>query len=205
FTRGNRLSYSPRDLSSMVLAWESEMDVNSALASVQAPTLVLHREGCHSISPDHGRYLAEHIAGAHFALLRGRDTYLFTEPAAEAEGQIEKFLYGLHGTTEPDRALATILFTDVVGSTQQLSAVGDRAWRNVLDSHDVVARTVLEQHGGRLVRTTGDGILAIFDGPGRAIRCAVALNDALRPLGLEIRAGLHTGEIENRGAGIAGI
>jgi class 3 adenylate cyclase len=96
----------------------------------------------------------------------------------------------------------------MVGSTQQLSAVGDQAWRNLLDSHDVVARTVVDQHGGRVVRTTvttGDGILATFDGPGRAIRCALALTDALRPLGVQIRAGLHTGEVENRENDIAGI
>jgi len=97
------------------------------------------------------------------------------------------------------------LFTDFVGSTKHLSALGDSAWRDLLDSHDVIARTAVEQHGGRLVRTTGDGILATFDGPGRAIRCARALGDALQPLGVEIRAGLHTGEVENRGSGIDGI
>jgi class 3 adenylate cyclase len=108
-------------------------------------------------------------------------------------------------TEATDRALAAILFTDFVGSTKHLSAVGDHAWRNLLDSHDVIARTLVEQHGGRLVATTGDGILATFDGPGRAIRCATALRDTLRPLGVEIRAGLHTGEIEIRGTDIAGI
>jgi class 3 adenylate cyclase len=107
--------------------------------------------------------------------------------------------------SESDRALAAILFTDFVESTKQLSAVGDRAWRNLLDSHDVIARTVVEQHGGHLVRTTGDGTLAIFDGPGRAIRCTTALGDALQALGVEIRAGLHTGEVERRGTEIAGI
>jgi class 3 adenylate cyclase len=98
-----------------------------------------------------------------------------------------------------------ILFTDFVGSTKQLSALGDQAWRNLLDSHDVIARTAVEQHGGHLVNTTGDGILATFDGPGRAIRCATALGDALQPLGIEIRSGLHTGEVERRGAEITGI
>jgi class 3 adenylate cyclase len=127
------------------------------------------------------------------------------EPAAPGLREIDEFLRGLHGATESDRALAAILFTDFVGSTKQLSALGDRAWRNLLDSHDVIARTIVEQHSGRLIKTTGDGILATFDGPGRAIRCAIALRDALRPLGLEIRAGLHTGEIELRGQDIAGI
>jgi class 3 adenylate cyclase len=107
--------------------------------------------------------------------------------------------------TESDWSLAAILFTDFVGSTKQLSALGDRAWRNLLDSHDVIARTAVEQHGGHLVRATGDGILATLDGPGRAIRCALAIGDSLQPLGVEIRAGLHTGEVENRGSDIAGI
>ena len=207
FTRGNRLSYSPRDLS-MMLAWETALDVTDVLASVRAPSLVVHREECQAIPLDQGRFLAEHISGARLSLVRGRDSYLFTEPSHEAERHIEEFLQGLHATIETNRALAAILFTDMVGSTQQLSVIGDRAWRNLLDSHDVVARTVVEQHGGCLVRTTvttGDGILATFDGPGRAIHCALALADALRPLGVQIRAGLHTGEVENRESDIAGI
>jgi class 3 adenylate cyclase len=111
----------------------------------------------------------------------------------------------LHETIEPDRALAAILYTDIVGSTERVSAMGDREWRNLLDTHDAVARTIVEQHRGRIIKTTGDGILATFHGPGRAIRCALALGDALRPLGLEIRSGLHTGEVELRGTDIAGI
>jgi class 3 adenylate cyclase len=207
FTRANRLSFSPRDLS-MTLAWETTIDVSDALASVRAPCLVLHREECQAVPLAQARFLAQHIKGARLALLRGRDSYLFTEPSHEAEHHIEEFLRGLHGTIETNRALATILFTDMVGSTAQLSTVGDRAWRNLLDSHDAVARTVVEQHGGRLVRntvTTGDGILATFDGPGRAIHCALALADALRPLGVQIRAGLHAGEVEKRESDIAGI
>ena len=127
------------------------------------------------------------------------------EPAEPCVQSIEDFLADLHEPTHAERALAAILFTDFVGSTEHLSTVGDQAWRNLLDSHDVVARTVVEQHAGNLLKTTGDGILATFDGPGRAIRCATALRDALRPLGIEIRAGLHTGEVENRGSDIAGI
>jgi class 3 adenylate cyclase len=205
--RSMRLAYSPRDASE-VFAEQLQLDVRNVLASVRVPTLVLHREGYPAIPLEHGRYLAEHILGARLVVLPGRDTLLFNEPAEPGLHHLEKFLTGLHGTTEPDRALAAILFTDMVGSTQQLLAAGDRAWRNLLDSHDVVARTVVEQHGGRLVRTTvttGDGILATFDGPGRAIRCALALADALRPLGIQIRAGLHTGEVENREDDIAGI
>lgn len=181
------------------------MDVRSALVSVRVPTMVLHREGCQVAALDDSRYLAEHIPGAQLAVLPGSDVCLFSEPAAPGLHHIEEFLGGLHGVTESDRALAAILFTDFVGSTKHVSALGDRAWRNLLDSHDVIARTVVEQHGCHLVRTTGDGILATFDGPGRAIRCTTALGDALQPLGLQIRAGLHTGEVEHRGTGIDGI
>jgi class 3 adenylate cyclase len=202
--RSARLSLSPRDARTL-FRWERSMDVRHALASVRVPTLVLHREGYQWVALEHGKYLADHIPGARFEVVPGSDGLLFSEPVAESLRHIEEFLSGLHGATESDRALAAILFTDFVGSTERASALGDRAWRNVLDSHDVVARPVVEQHRGQLVKTTGDGVLATFDGPGRAIRCAIALADALRPLGLEIRAGLHTGEIEVRGSDIAGI
>jgi class 3 adenylate cyclase len=202
--RSIRVSCRPRDATTL-LALETQMDVRGALASVRVPTLVLHREGCQVAPLDDSRYLAEHIPGAQLAVLPGSDVCLFSEPAAPGLQHIDEFLGGLHDVTEFDRALAAILFTDFVGSTKHLSALGDRAWRNLLDSHDVIARTAVEQHGGHLVRSTGDGILATFDGPGRAIRCARALGDALQPLGLEIRAGLHTGEVEHRGTGIDGI
>jgi class 3 adenylate cyclase len=202
--RSMRLAYNRRDVSAL-LAWSSQVDVRNALASVRVPTLVLHREECQVIVLDHGRYLADHIPGARLAVLPGRDFTLYTDPAEQGVQHIDDFLRGLHGPTESDRALAAILFTDFVGSTKQLSTLGDHAWRNLLDSHDVIARTVVEQHAGRLIKSTGDGILATFDGPGRAIRCATALRDALRPLGIEIRAGLHTGEVEIRSDDIAGI
>jgi class 3 adenylate cyclase len=202
--RSMNLGYSPRDASE-IYGWETQMDVRSTLPLVCVPTLILHREDCQTIALDNGRYLAAHIPGAQLVVLPGRDINLFTEPAEPGLQHVEMFLRGLHGPSESDRALAAILFTDLVRSTERLSALGDRAWRNLLDSHDVIARTVLEQHSGRLIKTTGDGILATFDGPGRAIRCAIALRDALRPLGLEIRAGLHTGEVEIRGTDIAGI
>ena len=202
--RSIRLAYSPRDASTL-FGEQTQMDVRNALASVRVPTLVLHREDYPGVALDHARYLAENIAGAQLVVLPGKDVHLFMEPAAPGLQHIEEFLRGLHGAQESDRALAAILFTDFVGSTEHLSALGDHAWRNLLDSHDVIARTVVEQHSGRLVKSTGDGILATFDGPGRAIRCAIALRDALRPLGLEIRAGLHTGEVEIRGTDIAGI
>ena len=182
------------------------IDVRHVLASVQAPTLVMQQEGFAGVTPDSGRYVADHIGGARLVVVPGRDGILYSDPTGEVFGHIEEFLDALHAAAESDdRALAAILFTDIVGSTEKASALGDREWRRLLESHDVVARTAVERHRGRLVKMTGDGMLAIFDGPGRAIRCAKSLGDALRPLGLDIRAGLHTGEVEVRGADIAGI
>ena len=134
------------------------------------------------------------------------DAFPFVEPGRDiAFREIEEFLAGLTTAAVPDRALATILFTDIVGSTQRAVEFGDHGWRNLLETHDAISRTLIDQRHGRIVKSTGDGILATFDGPGRAIRCANALGDALRPLGLSIRAGLHTGEVEIRGSDIAGI
>ena len=207
FARSLRLSLTPREAEKL-LGVISTMDVRSVLESVRVPTLVLHREAYQAIPLSHGQYLADHIPDAKLAVLPGRDSVIYTEPAEEGLQAIEQFLTDLHAPSQPDRALAAILFTDIVSSTEQLSTLGDREWRNLLDSHDVLAKTVVEQNGGRLVydsEATGDGILATFDGPGRAIRCATALNEALRPLGVAIRAGLHTGEVEMRDTGIAGI
>jgi class 3 adenylate cyclase len=203
-TRSNRLAYSPSEAGA-ILGWESMTDVRHVLGSVRVPTLVLHRDRLQIVPLEHGRYLAERIAGARLEVLPGRDAHLFNEPAEPGLQHVNEFLRGLHEPSDSDRALAAILFTDFVGSTKHLSALGDRAWSNLLDSHDAIARTVVEQHTGRLVKTTGDGILATFDGPGRAIRCSIALRDSLRPLGVEIRAGLHAGEVEIRGDDIAGI
>jgi class 3 adenylate cyclase len=194
----------PREASTF-LHREQSVDVRDALASVRVPTLVIHRDKF-VIPAEQGRYLAEHIDGARFLLVEGRDGVLFTGSTAnEIIASIEEFLSGLQAVPEADRALAAILYTDIVESTQRVAALGDREWRTLLDTHDAVARTMVSQYRGRVVKMTGDGMLAIFDGPGRAIRCATALGDALRPLGLEIRAGLHTGEVEMRGTDIAGI
>jgi len=199
-----RVACSPRDAGAL-FAEQARMDVRNVLSSVKLPTLVLHREGFPLAPVNDGRYIADHIPGARFVALPGRDIQPWMEPAEPGARCIEQFLADLQAPNEPDRALAAILFTDFVGSTKHLSTVGDQAWRNLLDSHDVVARTIVAQHSGNLIKTMGDGILATFDGPGRGIRCATALRDALRPLGIEIRAGLHTGEVEMRGSDIAGI
>ena len=202
FAKGARLYMSPSE-ASRVMYYQQSLDVREILPLIQAPTLVMHREGVQFIPLEQGRYLAENIAGAKLVILPGNGAFMFTDDAAKPH--LDEFLASLVSVVEPDRALATILFTDIVSSTERLSALGDREWRNLLDTHDALCRTLVGQHRGRVVKTTGDGVLATFDGPGRAIRCAIALRDALRPLGIEIRAGLHTGEVEVMQADIAGI
>ena len=203
FTKNQRL-YLPPSVATTRIAGQL-VDVRESLEMVRVPTLVLHHDDWAIMPVENGRYLGEHIPGARLAIVPGTDGYIFTEPSTDALRELDTFLGGLTAVVEPDRALAAVLFTDIVDSTQRASAMGDRQWRSLLETHDAVARTIVEQHRGRVVKMTGDGVLATFDGPGRAIRCALALGDALRPLGVEIRAGLHTGEVEVRDADIAGI
>ena len=172
---------------------------------MQAPTLILHRRGFELVPIAQGRYLADHIAGARLIELPGSDVDLTWETPELALDAIQEFLTGVRRTAEPDRVLATVLFTDIVGSTERAARLGDRRWRELLEVHDELAGRLVEQFGGRLVKTTGDGILATFDGPGRAIRCAAALRDELTGIDLQIRAGLHTGEIELREGDVGGI
>jgi class 3 adenylate cyclase len=174
-------------------------DVRGVLDAVQAPTLVVSRP-----TTAQRRYLAEHIAGAQFIEVPGRDYLAFVDSAPILDAT-EEFLTGHRAESDPDRVLATVLFTDLVASTSQAAEMGDRRWRNLLATHDALVRTQLDRFRGREIKSTGDGVLATFDGPGRAIRCACAIRDALSAVGLEVRAGLHTGEIELRGDDIAGI
>jgi class 3 adenylate cyclase/pimeloyl-ACP methyl ester carboxylesterase len=207
FAKNQRMYMSP-SAAAKVLQGQQAWDVREALPLVGVPTLVLHVEEFMPIPAGHGRYLADHITDASLILLPGTDAVFYgpNEPATDlAKVKIEEFLGGSTLVAEPERSLSTILFTDIVGSTAMASELGDRAWRNLLETHDAVARTVVGQHRGRVVKMTGDGVLATFDGPGRGIRCALALNESLRPLGVEIRAGLHTGEVEVREEDIAGI
>jgi class 3 adenylate cyclase len=183
----------------------AEVDVRPILPLVQAPTLVLHRRGFELVPIANGRYLAEHIAGARLVELPGSDVDLSWEAPELALDAIQEFLTGVRRSAEPSRVLATVLFTDIVGSTERAARVGDRRWRELLTVHDELAGRLVEQFRGRLVKTTGDGILGTFDGPGRAIRCAAALRDELAGIGLAIRAGLHTGEIELRDGDVGGI
>jgi class 3 adenylate cyclase/alpha-beta hydrolase superfamily lysophospholipase len=203
FAKDQRLYMSPRD-AARVLDNEQLWDVREALPLVGVPTLVLHVEGFLPIPVEHGRYLARHIEGARLVVLPGSDAVPHGS-MEDANRCIAEFLGGLTNVSVPERALSAILFTDIVGSTARAAELGDRQWRDLIETHDAVARTVVDQHQGRVVKMTGDGLLATFDGPGRAMRCAHALRESLRPLGVEIRAGLHTGEIEVRESDIAGI
>ena len=180
-------------------------DVRSALSAVQAPTLVLYRSGDRYTGKPHATYLAEHIAGASLVEVPGDDNMIFAGRSDADLDEIEEFLTGTRHGPESDRVLATVLFTDIVASTERAAQLGDRAWRELLDAHDRVVRRQLERFRGHEVNTVGDGFLSTFDGPGRAIVCACAIRDAVRALGIEVRAGLHTGEVEVRGNDIAGL
>ncbi len=181
------------------------VDARPLLPQVKAPSLVLHRRNFQLVPIQHGRYLAEHIAGARLVELPGGDGPLVWQTPELALDAIEEFLTGARAAAEPDQILATVLFTDIVGSTQQAAQLGDRRWRELLELHDQAARRWVEAFGGRLVKTTGDGILATFDSPARAIRCTAALREELSGLAIQIRAGLHTGEIELRHGDVGGI
>jgi class 3 adenylate cyclase len=181
------------------------IDVRNILPSIQVPTLVLHRREVPYMTMAQGQYLAEVIPGARFVSVPGSDVTIYTKPNAQIVDQIEEFLTGTPANAGTDRALATILFTDIVGSTERAASLGDRRWRTLLQGHDQAARGIIKEQGGRLIKLTGDGVLATFEGPGRAIRGAFALRDALDLLGIGIRVGLHTGEVELRGDDIGGI
>ena len=189
------------------LRFGQETDVRHVLPAIAVPTLVVHRTGDPLVSIAQGRYLAEHIPGARMLELPG-DFHVGGHPGANDDllEEVQEFLTGARATApEVDRILATILFTDIVGSTQQAAALGDRRWRDVLDAHDAAVRRELVRFRGRELKTTGDGFFAAFDGPARAIRCGQAIAAAARGLGLEVRAGLHTGECELRGGDLAGL
>jgi class 3 adenylate cyclase len=182
-----------------------EVDVRSLLPLVQAPTLVLHRRDFRLLPVEHGRYLAEHIPNARLVELPGADGPLTWEYPEVTLGHIEEFLTGVRGTVPPTRVLATVLFTDIVASTERAAELGDRRWRELLQVHDDLGTRLVERWGGRVVKSTGDGLLATFDGPGRAIAGAVALRDQLADIDVQIRAGLHAGEVELRGDDVGGI
>ena len=182
-----------------------EIDVRSVLPSIQAPTLVLHRRDDEWIRPAHGRYLAAHIPHAQFEILDGDEDLFFQGDVDGLIDRIELFLSGEHRPVQIERVLKSILFTDLVDSTHQAASHGDRRWGILLDSHDAIVRRAVTTHGGSEVKSTGDGVLALFDGPARAVRCAASIRDDLGAIGLRVRAGVHVGEIEQRPNDVGGI
>ena len=197
FARLERQSMAPAVVDP-ILRWQYAIDVRAVLPAISTPTLVLHTADNGPIPIELGRYLAEHIPSARLVELPGTDFTPFID-------EIEEFVTGTRGATEHGRMLTTLLFTDLVASTDRVAAIGDRAWHTVLDRHDDAVRHQLARFSGHQEKFTGDGILATFDGPARAIRAGTAIRDAARQIGLEVRVGIHTGEVERRGAELAGI
>jgi class 3 adenylate cyclase len=187
------------------LAMLRDLDVRSVLPAIRAPTLVLQRRDNRFVVAPHGRYVAEHIPGASYVELPGADHLPWLGDLDTLVDEIEEFLTGSRPVPRPDRVLATVLFTDIVDSTAQASTMGDRAWRDRMDAHDAMVRRQLERFGGREVKTTGDGFLATFDSPARSIHCGVAIRDGAHQIGMAVRVGLHTGEIELLGNDVGGI
>jgi class 3 adenylate cyclase len=179
-----------------------DTDVRNVLPLIRVPTLVLHSRDNSYVRVDHGRYLAEHIPGARLHVRDSADHWLVPDLVEE----IEEFLTGSRSLARDDeRVLATVLFVDVVGSTQYASELGDRRWRATLERFEIAAREALAAYGGSYDHSTGDGLLATFDGPARAIRCALHLREDVRRSGLEVRSGLHTGEVTRSNEGVAGL
>ena len=205
--RYERMAASPWAFRQIVEHAYFEIDVRDLLPHVKAKTLVLHSAADRLIPATHGKYIAEHIPGATFLEVPGTDHYMWRSQAADERRRLTReFLTGTPAAPQHhERVLATLLFTDIVGSTARAAELGDDRWRGLLDTHDAVMRQVIEAHGGRVVKQTGDGFLARFDAPARAIRCAQAARESLRAAGIDIRAAVHTGEVELRGEDIGGI
>jgi class 3 adenylate cyclase len=199
-----RTSVSPGALVALT-RMNAEIDARHVLDAIRVPTLVMHRAGDRAIAVQHGRYIAERIPGAKYIELPGEDHVPIAGDTDRVLDEIEEFLTGLRHRADHDRVLATVLFTDVVRATEQAVALGDRRWRELLDRHHAMVRRELVAFRGREIDTAGDGFLAAFDGPARAIRAAQAITDKVKLMGLDVRAGLHTGECEVVGDKLAGI
>ena len=205
FGRLERASMSPSTMALLSHAAGSA-DLRGILPTIRAPTLVISHQGMPYLRLGHGRYLAEHIPSARYVERPGFWGLVWAHDVDGTLDEIQAFLTGTKGTPEiDDRVLATVLFTDIVGSTKRAAELGDRRWREVLDDHDEIMRREIARFRGRAVNSTGDGFISTFDGPARAIRCALAIGEALRSLGIEIRIGLHSGEVEQRGEDVGGI
>lgn len=183
----------------------AEVDIRPILGTIRIPTLILHRSGDRILSVGGARYLAERIPGAKYVEMPGEDHLPWVGDQDSLLDEVEEFLTGVRRGPEPDRVLATVLFTDIVGSTERAALVGDRQWQEILALYHTLVRKELDRHRGREVGTAGDGFLATFDGPARAIRCAASTVQAVHTLEIEIRAGVHTGEVEMTGPNVSGI
>jgi pimeloyl-ACP methyl ester carboxylesterase len=188
-----------------LLRMNTQADVRSVLSSIGVPTLVMHRVGDRDVSIEEARWLARQIPGARLVELAGDDHLPWVGDRDAVLDEVQEFLTGVRPARDIDRALATVLFTDIVGSTEHLTRRGDRAWRDILDKHYAAVRRELDAYRGREIGTAGDGFLATFDGPARAVRCALAITAGAHALGIEVRAGVHTGEVELRDKDVAGM
>lgn len=204
WARLTRAALSPRAARTL-MAMGQRVDISQILRAIHVPTLVIHRTGDPSIEVERGRELAGAISGARFVELAGDDHYFWAGDADRILLEMQEFLTGVRPPPEEDRVLATVLFTDIVGSTQLAAAMGDRAWASLLEEHRLIVRRLVAHYRGREVDTAGDGFLVTFDGPARAVRCALEACESVRSVGIELRAGLHTGEIQAREGRIAGI
>jgi pimeloyl-ACP methyl ester carboxylesterase len=204
WAKRERLGASPSDVINLI-RMNREIDVRHILSAIRVPTLVIHRRDDVRVRSAAGRYLADHIPNAKYVELPGADHIPWSDTEGRIAAEIRAFVGTSPDSVETDRVLATVLFTDIVESTRQAVAAGDLNWRATLEAHHTVVRSQLLRYRGREVKTTGDGFLALFDGPARAVRCAQEIVRAVRPLNLEVRAGLHTGEIELMGDDIGGI
>ena len=180
-----------------------DCDVRRHLSMIDMPTLVIHRDVF--LGAEHGRYLAEHISGAKYIELPGVDARHWVGDTGPMLDEIEEFVTGARGGSDVDRVLATVLFTDIVGSTDRAAELGDSRWRDLLDRHDQRVRRQISRFRGRVVKTVGDGFVAVFDSPGKAIQSALAIRDTLEAIDVQVRAGIHAGEIEIRGDDVAGL
>jgi class 3 adenylate cyclase len=183
----------------------NRLDIRAVLPAIKVPTLILHRRGDRLIDVANARYLAGHIAGARYVELPGDDHIWFAGDADALLDEIEEFVTGSRGAHDPDRVLATVMFTDIVSSTEHAARLGDRRWHDLVSDHDELVSKQISVYRGRTIRSTGDGVFASFDGPARAIRCALSVVDAAGTLDVDIRAGLHTGECELAGNDLAGV
>jgi len=204
FDRAGNLGASPA-MAHLMLSAIFKSDVRAFLSQISVPTLIMQRADHPLFTVGHGHYLAEHIPGAKYVELPGADLLYWVGDTGPMLDEIEEFITGVRGGSSAERILATVLFTDIVGSTDRAAQLGDGRWRDLLDRHDQSVRTQIKRFRGREVNTIGDGFVATFDSPGRAIDCALAIRDTLKALGLEVRGGIHTGEIEVRGDDIAGM